>query len=247
MTVPGVGRVLLSCWLIGTAVISAPLSAQNQSVAVTGTLVDSASGQPIAHATVYLVDGAKTETDNDGRFVLRKLSAQPTIILFRRIGFAPWARRLSLANHAGSSMSLGTIRLAQLATQLDSISIQASLLESNPRMNDFFRRRRNGRGHYVTRQDVLKKNPYMTEELFPYVGGRSRIGCHTLILDGMVMSRPRRGDPVSLDPFDVNLIPPSWIGGIEIYQGSINTPLEIEGGVQNPCGVILIWTVPDDR
>jgi hypothetical protein len=41
---------------------------------------------------------------------------------------------------------------------------------------------------------------------------------------------------------DLNAVPISSLGGVELYKGISETPLIFERGAEAACGVIVLWT-----
>jgi hypothetical protein len=232
---------------------------QGRQVTVIGSVIDSTTGRPIEKADVYLPDDVSTRTNSDGTFRLRFVPGETTLLLLRRIGYAPRAIRLSLQGRVGQ-VELGTIVLKQVAVALDSLVVETRLLTRNPRLTDFYRRKRNGTGLYITRQDIFKRNPMITTDLIRTIPGLS-VECQTLgdcipttmrkIGMGQVTCPMRvlvDGVPTAID---LDLLPPAWIAGVEVYKSSAFTPLELGNtgtvGMGNAgCGTIVVWTGADD-
>jgi outer membrane receptor protein involved in Fe transport len=108
--------------------ISWPLAwAQDQSVTLTGQVVGQEGGQPIAYATVLLVD-AKTQeglagvsTDLEGRFTLRGAVADQFFVDIRLMGYEP--RRIEAISLVEGRADLGTIALMEQSLTTDEVEI----------------------------------------------------------------------------------------------------------------------------
>jgi hypothetical protein len=247
--------------LLATAV-PALATAQERSVTLTGTLVDSVTKLPVDKADVYLPgDGEpRTGTDRDGRFRLRSVPAEEVLVLFRRIGYSPRALRLNLSGRENRTFDLGTVALNGTVVNLDAITIEARLVQRNPRLAEFYRRKSQGMGQYLTRQDIFQRNPMRATDLMRTIPGVT-VECVTLgpcvpaslrkIGMGQVTCPMRvllDGNPSALE---LDMIPPAWIAGVEIYKSSAFLPLELgaRGSVGQGnagCGTIVIWTGADD-
>jgi len=182
------------------------------------------------------------------------------MILFRRIGYSPRAVRMNLQGREGREIELGKIIMKRSAVTLDPIAVETRMLSRNPRMADFYRRKRQGQGLYFTREDILKIQPMVATDLVRRVPGLT-VGCEALsscvpasfrktaagevtcpmrvIVDGMPSS------------MGLDLIPPAWIAGVEVYRSVAFTPLEL-ASVANTgpgtagCGILVVWTGADD-
>lgn len=245
---------------LGATVTSA--SAQDRSVTLIGTILDSLNRRPVERADVYLPGEGepRTGTDRDGRFRLKSVPADEVIVLFRRIGYAPRALRLNLANREGRTLDLGAIALNGIVVHLDSITIETRLVTQNPRLIDFYRRKKNGMGQYLTRQDIFQRNPMVATDLIRSFPGLT-VGCQVLgpcvpatyrkVRAGEVTCPMRvllDGVPTAVE---LDMIPPAWIAGMEVYKSSAMTPLELGNvgsiGVGNAgCGTLVVWTGASD-
>jgi hypothetical protein len=236
--------------------------AQERSVTLIGRMVDSVSKLPVDKADVYLPgDGEpRTGTDRDGRFRLKTVPAEEVFVFFRRIGYSPRALRLNLTGRENKTIDLGTVALNGMVVNLDAITIETRLVQRNPRLVDFYRRKSQGLGTYLTRQDIFKRNPMRATDLMRTIPGVT-VECVTLgpcvpaslrkIGMGQVTCPMRvllDGNPSALE---LDMIPPAWIAGVEIYKSSAFLPLELGargtvGQGNAGCGTIVIWTGADD-
>lgn len=245
--------------------LAAPVSravAQERSVTLIGTLIDSVSRRPVPKADVYLPGEGepRTGTDSDGRFRLRTVPAEEVIVLMRRIGYAPRAIRLNLSGREKKTVELGTMALNGIVVGLDTITIETRMVQRNPRLAEFYRRKQMGMGTYLTRHDIFQRNPLRSTDLVRTIPGLT-VGCQTLgncvpasfrkTAAGEVTCPMRvliDGIPSALE---LDLIPPAWIAGVEIYKGIAFTPLELQmrgtvGEGNAGCGTLVIWLGADD-
>ena len=114
---------------------------------------------------------------------------------------------------------------------------------------DWIRRRNEGRGRYVTRQDIEKRNPATLPDAMRMVPG-VRVECRSGSICAIRLARAPRGcnpaffmDGIPSDPAIAYLTPITDVEGVEIYSGPADTPPELEGP-RARCGVIAIWTRP---
>ena len=237
--------------LVVAAALLVPVTVSGQERGtITGVVVDSVSGQPVEGVSLYLNSGPQTATGRDGRFELRGAPRSGGVLRLRRVGYAPRGVRLGLLSGTDNDLKLS---LTPLVFALDTIEVEARMIAQNPNLADFYRRRHGGMGHYFTRAEIWKQNPLTVTEVVQRTAGvrcgtggcTGRVGgfgggCRMqVVLDGM---------PTDLA---LDMIPPGWVAGIEVYRGPATTPLEFgrpgRGGQGSQCGTIVIWTGVDDR
>jgi iron complex outermembrane receptor protein len=97
-----------------------------------GTVRDSASGKPLAAASVELPSlGRRAVTDAEGHFEFGALPSAPVTLVARLVGFAPFARLLDLSD---GDLRFD-IRLAPRTATLDELTVEGDTL-SAPRLRD---------------------------------------------------------------------------------------------------------------
>lgn len=108
---------------------SAPLGAQDSTVTLFGTVIDSASAAPIPGATVYvdrwIIGGWTNEL---GEFRLAGFPLGPHTLTLRKSGYLPRSFRLTVAADLEGALSLGGIPLQ--AAVLPPVSISAVVVDS---------------------------------------------------------------------------------------------------------------------
>ena len=134
---------------------------------------------------------------------------------------------------------------------LDTVRITATRLD--PKLRGFEERRRNGLGHYVTPEDVARRNPIVTSDLFHMMPGlyversaHSASGSQIMMrgmfaarcapavfFDGAYMST-LNGDDID------SWLGPDEIAGLEVYSAGM-APAQFQVGLGN-CGSIVIWS-----
>lgn len=146
----------------------------------------------------------------------------------------------------------------------------------NAVLSGFRERQERGIGTFLGREEIERRNPFYLSDVLAGVpglrlgnrgarGGRSvymvrtvRAGCSVQIyLDGQLVNRPI-ADRISPDSsgagpgtggadFTIDeVVSPSHVEGIEIYQGISEVPGEFAGPNAH-CGVIAVWTRSGDR
>ncbi|HWP38861.1 MAG TPA: TonB-dependent receptor [Gemmatimonadales bacterium] len=234
------------------ALAAGAVRAQQGPVRITGVVVDDLTGQPIAGALIVIV-GANDSTmaNRDGRFEFSGLAAGAFALEARQIGFQPV--RASFELGAGESADI-TFSLTALATPLEEVVVTGPYV--HPSMAEFSRRRSEGHGHFITREDIEREQPMLLSDLFDQIPG-VRLECkygRQCWID-MGRSQPSMvGKPVchvqyfvdgvrygtAAEEVDINSFRPEDIEGIEIYRGASSVPSRYTGRDAR-CGVVLIW------
>ena len=174
----------------------------------------------------------------------------------RSIGYYPDRRAVDVVRGAAPVR----VVLSTMKAVLDTVQVIASRLGSQ-NMIGFQARRRTGQGKYLTPEDIARRQPVVTSDLFRMVPGvrveRNEMG-ETMIqmrgtfeeecspnvfIDGKYM-RTLTGDDID------TWVKPDEIAGIEVYVGTA-VPAEFSQGLAgggatggDHCGSIVIWTRP---
>jgi hypothetical protein len=242
---------------VGLALAPAGVSAQR----LVGRAVESGTNTPVPNVEVRLenADGpvGRVVTDSAGRFMLRVAAAGTYRMITNHIGFAPVRADIELT--AGDQVEI-VLRLAATATTLPPVEVIARSRAPDAYLerNGFYDRKAEGFGVFRTREDIERRRPMVTTDLFTglngvrifHVGIQGRDIRMTrgenpncpprIIVDRVIV---RRGGPAS-DPNDPPLdalLQPVNIQAIEIYRSPSETPLEF-GGSQVTCGAVVFWT-----
>ncbi len=229
------------------AVAAAPVARGN--AALKGIVRDD-DGKPIPEAQIVVLgvsDGSRSA--ESGRFELNGLPGGTHTIEIRAIGFT---RRREMVNLRGGITADLDVKMIRMAAVLPEIEVKVAA-----RRSEFDRRRLGGGGggHFITQEEIERRNPYQTEDLFRSIAGFS-VTPSGGFADRVVSTRGAgglSGGPCSptfyidgvktdVDPTTGSGLPvvPSEIYGIEAYNGGASTPVEYQG--QSNCGVVLIWT-----
>lgn len=245
-----ISRLRPTFWLL--CVLVTPwgiVSAQKGDAQLVGTVVDRTTGAIVPHADiVQLGVGRVVVSDSLGNYLFPDLPSGILRFLVRGRGFPSIIIVVALAR--GESMSrvieldsTGAGRLAALA--LPSVAVRAPRPPA-PRFVDFERRRQNGRGQYVTREEIEKAGFTSLQDATRGLRGVN-LDCGGGSGCAIRMARaPMRCSPEYIvDERVDNQFGPSTairdIEGIEVYAGPSDVPGEF-GGLNAGCGVIVIWT-----
>ena len=224
-------------------------SASAQSVgAISGTIKDS-SGIPIPGVEVVLlqIKGA-VYSDSLGVFRFVNIPAGKRELHFRRLGFAPKSVDTEIAE--GKTVAVAII-LEASATAIEGMTVE-ELTRRRQMLSDFYDRSASGFGHFVTRQQIEKRNPMNLSDMMRMIPGARLTpvrGGGQATLRFSRAQGPRDCPPqywvdgVKTWNLNIDDIVPQDVEGIEVYSGASTVPPQFntkEG--TTVCGVILIWT-----
>jgi hypothetical protein len=190
----------------------------------------------------------RAETGTDGRFELTGLPAGPVEVIVRRLGFSP--AKIPLQLDSGEPRHIRVL-LSPVAMMMDSIAVTAEAPAVEKAYGGFEMRKSRGFGTFITLEQIEKKNPRVTTDLFRTVSGVKLLrenGAPTVVSTrlGTLAYRPVRyfidgtSYPLYGQSIDT-MIHVVDIGAIEVYPGGATVPPQF-GGRESACGVIAIWT-----
>lgn len=240
-------------------VLLAPRAARAQSTgssAIVGVVRDQANA-PVPDVIVEVLSVGRVRSDTAGAFRIGPVPPGTLIVRATRIGYQPVMKMLTTS--AGEErrvdivMSSATQQLPTVVVREDS----TSTLLSDPTGFDSRRKTAVG-GHFILEEDIAKKHITETEQLFhgiPTVqvdtGGiivikRGEISLRDIYMPpspfNMCIGAQVLLNGVAMpQPFNINLVPPSNIRGIEIYSGPASTPTRLRSP-KTVCGTVAIWT-----
>jgi hypothetical protein len=176
---------------------------------------------------------------NDDRspFTLSQVPVGKYRIEARALGYRPETTFVTVA--AGNT--------DKVALELSHVDVELAKVETmgtnKGHLVDFERRRRSGKGTFLTAEDIAKKGQHSIGESLRGIRGL-RVECQSTCSAQMIRSTncepnyfvngfPTDGQALSTPILDV--------AGIEIYRGPSETPGEFLGS-NSMCGAIVIWT-----
>jgi hypothetical protein len=223
---------------------------------LTGSVVTSASGSPIAGAIVSSANGPSVRTNERGEWSLADLPTGTRMLQTRAIGYYPDSRPVDVSGKAPPVR----VVLATMKSVLDTVRIVAQ--RTSRYQQEFEFRQRSGAGYYMDSVKIARTGAIFTTKIFLNVPG--------VRYDPKTDPAPRmRGLFASQGHPELN--PEMWcypklyvngvqgidfvdldgfariesIIGIEIYT-TANAPIQYKDGMnsytEGGCGVILIWT-----
>lgn len=219
---------------------------------VSGMVRDS-SGAGIAGAEVTVSGTSlRAHSNAEGDFRLTNVPLGSLTLRVRRLGYMPAAVTVRISSVETSVISVVVTPLAQA---LATVVVRGDRrFEDHGRLAGFYQRRsRSSGGHFITREQIDRRNPSQLTDLFRNVPG-ARV--HTNRFTNAIRFRGMRcaplvwldGFPATAGEFDIDALDPYIVEGIEIYLGVATVPPEfrwVRGG--GSCGAIVIWTGFDER
>ena len=224
--------------------IPAP-GAQRAGALISGRVIDQGSRAPIPRARVFLLGTPhNTDSDSTGRFAHEGLKSGTYLLQIRAVGYAmsTWVINLGTGERVDQDFEM-----AQAAYSMDTVTVEGRPGFMERRMQEFERRRKEGRGVFVTEEEIRRENATTVSDLLRMAAGVQTVCSHA----GCVarMTRAARGacrPDFVLDGFPATFsttanLPTIGIVGIEIYRSLSETPAEfLKAGAT--CGSIVIWT-----
>jgi hypothetical protein len=220
---------------------SAPAQSPTTSV-IRGVLLNGADRRPIEGGRITLVGTAHAATTGArGEFELAGLGPGRYVIRAAAIGFASLTSPIDLKENFILDVEFET---QPEAVKLPEITVEE---QANHGPMDWLRRRTEGRGRYITRTEIERRNAATLPDVLRMLPG-VRIECRGSSVCFVRMTRAPRGcspaffmDGIPSDPAIAYLTPLQEVEGVEVYSGPAETPPELESQ-RARCGVVVIWT-----
>jgi hypothetical protein len=249
----------LNALLVLASLLSPALAGAQRAASVSGSVTDATSRRSVEGAIVQFSDGLVAVTDRRGDFKIKVVPAGTYRVRVSRIGYRP--KRIDLPIDRDDRTLYMEVSLEPLPVQLEPVVVRgdtSTIVAYGRRLAEFYRRRHQGIGRFITRQDIDRRSPNRVSDLFWNVPGAwisyDPLGQASVTFRGMFtgfgggalggfgrcpaawyidgMRMPT--DMGSLD----NWVLPEQVEGIEVYNGIATVPLEFYGG----CGAIVVWT-----
>lgn len=210
---------------------------------MSGTVRDSA-GEPVPLVQFReMATGRRADSDSLGRYQLRGLPVGHVYVEVRRIGYRTMAIDTTLGE--GERLVIDLV-LTPSARRLQTVTVNQEGELVTRAMLDFERRRRSATGIFVTRRQIEDEQPQHLSDMFRTAPGvvirGGGAGGYSLRLTRGGMCQPQYiVDGLYQPGFELDLIPPADIEGIELYRGSSEIPPQFNR-FNAVCGVVVIWT-----
>jgi hypothetical protein len=223
-------------------------SAQQANATMRGRVIDKTSAAAIPRAEIILLVGNRiVTTDLSGRYVFTALPTGMVHFLIRAPSF-PTTRlivELRPAENLERLIELDSTAAGRGAQDLPAVAVTAEAPAESYRLTDFERRRRAGRGHYLTDEEIRRSGAASLQDAVRGMRGVSMEcggrGCRI-----HMVRAPMNCDPEYVVDERPNndfgpLTPIRDIVALEVYTGPSDVPGEFAGRNAG-CGVIVIWT-----
>ena len=234
--------------LIFVLLLSSAAAAQQSVGAISGTVRDS-GGTPVM--SVEVRGGAKTpvwtRTDSAGSYHLGGLPAGKTQLVFRRLGFEPVTKDVVVSERAQTV----DVTMEMLPAEMAALITEAST-RVREMLRDFWQRREQGNGHFITRADIEDRQPMNLSDMMRSIPGMQLISHRVGTEATLRFARNAGGhdcppqyyiDGVMARGFNIDDMPPSDVEGIEIYPGVSTVPPQFKSVTgTSACGVVVIWS-----
>jgi len=230
---------------------------RGQEATFVGVVSDSLTGEPLAGAYVSLVDHEQiVVTGINGRFELDGVRTGDVTVEIRRPGFRSGAVHFEITVTRAVTVDLGTIVLSPVVVELDPVVVEGTEVNRKLTRAGFFLRMGTEHGTFITQEEIERRNPRNTSELFRHIPG------FRVSSSGLVISRrgiPRMSqwsegclieyyvDGVHADGSIVDNVMPNAIAGMEVYTGSATIPPAFRISGNPRCGIVVIWTKTGGR
>jgi hypothetical protein len=240
-----------SAILVALVLCASPATgrAQGSYAGLVGIVRDS-GGNPIRDVQVRLSgpSAPRALTGESGGFSFASLTPGPTLVMLRRLGFAPDSTRVILrAGHIDSLVLVMNVMVAELA----GVTIEDEMdARSHRILAGFWERRSRGFGKFMTRDEIDQRDAHDFVDLTRMIPSLHIInvnGRRTLRFNGSVQPRDcppqyvvdgmriEAGSPDEFSPHDIE--------ALEFYSGPATTPPQFTNrSFSHTCGVIVIWT-----
>lgn len=255
-------RTLVSVLLAALSLLARDARAQRRpstrTLAV--TVWDSASHRPVAGARVFFAsrEPSAALTDGAGHATLVTDRDAPETVVIVASGFSRYQRDLGRWTEDYLAIE---VPLRPVVQQLAGVAVSAAGATTRPtgRLADFERRRDLGKGRYILREEIERRGNTRASDLFRGMTGlrvvdsaSSRLVISSRAAQASLVSRSANNDcvvPIAVDgvlkegSFQLDLLSPADIHGIEVYTGIGSIPPEFSSMQRNAwCGLIIVWT-----
>ena len=236
-------------WMLLLLGTGHPAESQRLRGASVHGVVRDSTGVPVSGVEVAVAgSGMRSRSNDSGAYHLAGLAPGPATLTARRIGYRAFREELQLRD--GDALTVD-IHLSTSATLLSGIQVTAPREPYESRLAGFYARMEHHVGRFVTRERIDRANNANLSALLREIPG-VQIGANSM--QGRVI-RLRGADcpplvfidgfPASAGEFDLDMIEPQSVEGVEVYSGAASVPPEFSGPRDlDRCGVIAIWSRP---
>lgn len=248
----------------GEAADSAGVDAEGTAAGLAGTVYEAETGEPLAEALVVLPDqGVGTYTDSTGRFAFAALPAGEAVLEVRFLDRRSETRTVTLRPHEVTEVELS---LRVRAVEVPGLTVEAERRRRS-RMAGFHERMDQGRGHFITREELERREGHRLHQVFRSVPNLDAVPCTHLNSNRKTPScyvldvghrTPSSGPCVPLLYLDgqrismatlmqgINGLDVDALEAVEVYTSPSQVPARFATGSSGRCGVVVAWTRDPD-
>jgi hypothetical protein len=236
------------------ALVLIAAAAHGQTASLSGRVRVAGDTAVVPYATITVDAQPDTHlADSTGSFRIGGLSSGRHMLTVRRLGFQP----ATVPSQTGSDVD---VRLKALPKLLQEVVISGEVVSVPFRFEEVYRRAASGFGHFITREEIERRNPYATRDLLNGIPGIVTYGDATVFqkcrkrqrggppnfesankvqvyIDGRRFTRFSDGETAA--DAAMASVSPGSIQAMEVYTGVAQVPGEF---AYDACAVILIWT-----
>ncbi len=224
---------------------------------VQGVVIDRLTRERVVGASVVLLDTtfsavSATAANQTGAFRIQAAEPGSFFVLTEALGYRPTLDGI-LDMQEGGSVTV-EIYLDPKPIELDSLKVAVERAETYQilDMAGFNERVDDGFGHFITPEELRRRNPRYFFEVFRNIPGVRVLGASldgTMVEFTLASTRgPTCSPRVFVDGIQSNVsmglesvVDVDQVAGVEVYSRPSQVPLQW-GGSDSTCGVLLIWT-----
>ncbi|MEO8624607.1 MAG: carboxypeptidase regulatory-like domain-containing protein [bacterium] len=243
--------------LVGMGVAAHAAAAQTDSTRlrvqpgiIDGLVADTAL-VPLEGATISILgSGLRVSTRENGRFRMLGMPQGEYVLLVRRLGYEGTTVKVLVEPEEVTRLSFA---LSPVVTKLAAMEI--STRGVSQRMTEFYQRRDEGIGHFITREEIVKRNSVTTFDLLRSIPSIRVSDVDASGTARVASTRSNCTPQIMLNglPITPAFVPsPNELAGIEVYSGPATMPLQFKRSGRTAgsspsdgepwCALILLWT-----
>jgi hypothetical protein len=237
----------------GPMVKPARAQEEGQAAVMLGRVVDAESGKPIETVEIRLVGRGQDlvrVTDGEGEFLIPRVQPGTYEVVLSHLAYGTHSDMIEVGR---GELVKYEAQLAMRPIELEPLAVSVVRRSVPPNLLGFYERMSMGRGHFITREDIERRQPGRATHIIGdiptvrvrMVGASSRFyveftryrGCPPAVYLDRTLLNPGRDERAVIDDY----VMPSEVEAVEAYDSPGSLPAEF-GGSRAGCGVIVIWT-----
>jgi hypothetical protein len=202
--------------------------------------VVNAGGAAVGNARVRVAGSDVVRTDAQGGFDAPACGTNGTSFDIRGLNVARGEWWVSVS----PAPTYWAVSLDRPLPRLDAVVVTAPRRDFTD-VTGFEQRRRSGWGRFVTRADIESRMPQRVQFMLEGMPGVRVIADGTVRMTraaNLACSASVWVDGMYLQAFDLSMIDPTTVYGIEVYRGGNETPPQFQSPTRGACGAVLVWT-----